>query len=66
MDWAGHALPSVSFFSSKSYTPGLRPTHGILCGIGMMHMLRWDMASTLHKRYLRLNTFMLWSHKNSG
>jgi hypothetical protein len=63
MDWAGHALPSVSFFSSKSYTPGLRPTHGILCGIGMMNMLCRDMGSTLRKRYLRLNN---WLHKNSG
>jgi len=43
----------------------LRPTHGIRCGIGLMHMFRWDMASTLHKRYLRLNTFMPWLHKTS-
>jgi len=63
LDWAGHTLPSVSFVSSKRHTPCLCPTHGIRCGIGLMHMFRWDMATTLHKRYLRLNTFMPWLHK---
>jgi hypothetical protein len=65
LDWAGHTLPSVSFFSSKRRTPCLRPTHGIRWGIGLMHMFRWDMASTLHKPYLRLNTFMPWLYKTS-